>query len=155
MEAQMIITKKQFAGLLSKRKRRTAAPVHPVRFENGTITLPYPPSANEYWRSVGRGQVLLSAKARAYKEKIEADLAWLGAPRIIGGAILYLDLFRPQCSGDLDNYLKVTIDALKGIAFEDDKHIAEIHARRFEDKERPRVEVRIVSLEAGEKEEAA
>jgi Holliday junction resolvase RusA-like endonuclease len=50
---------------------------------------------------------------------------------------------RPAKRGDLDNMLKVALDALKGIAWEDDEQIEVLTAARFEDKENPRLEIRV------------
>jgi len=110
-----------------------------------TLTLPYPPTANLYWRHVGH-RVLLSKEAREFKTAVAFIALRIGLRQshaFCGEVIVNIDLFRPQRSGDLDNYLKVTLDSLKGIAFHDDRQIVEIHARRFEDKANPRVEVRI------------
>lgn len=52
-------------------------------------------------------------------------------------------VFRPRSAGDLDNRIKLILDALNKIAFDDDRQIVEIHAFRFEDPLNPRVEVEI------------
>ena len=57
-------------------------------------------------------------------------------------------VYRARRAGDLDNSLKVLLDALNGIAFEDDSQVVEIHARREEDPANPRVEVQIEPLGA-------
>lgn len=49
-------------------------------------------------------------------------------------------------SGDLDNRLKISQDALKGICFEDDRQIVELHAFRFDDKANPRIEIEIKEI---------
>lgn len=106
-------------------------------------TLPYPPSANRYWRSF-RGRMVLSAEAKKYKAFVQVALAkW----PILGGPVaLIAHLYRPQKSGDLDNRLKVLGDALNGVAWLDDKQIEEIHAFRHDDKARPRVEIEVRAL---------
>jgi Holliday junction resolvase RusA-like endonuclease len=43
----------------------------------------------------------------------------------------------------LDNRLKVLLDALNGIAYNDDADIVELHAYRLDDKHDPRVELKI------------
>lgn len=52
-------------------------------------------------------------------------------------------VFRPRKAGDLDNALKVLLDALSGIAYVDDDQVVSLHAFRHDDKERPRVEVEV------------
>jgi crossover junction endodeoxyribonuclease RusA len=112
------------------------------------LILPYPISANRYWRSfVPKGWnhaiVHPSDEAKLYKR----DIGWLAAKQgikkpITGPVEVTLELYphRPQdwakrakvdplwwdlsvqCI-DLDNARKVLWDALKGIAFTDDKMI--------------------------------
>lgn len=56
-----------------------------------------------------------------------------------------MDFYRPAKRGDLDNRIKILLDALEGIAFENDSQIIEIHARRFDDKLNPRVSIVVTS----------
>lgn len=109
------------------------------------LVLPYPISANRYWRSLtigGVGRVVKSAEAKAYIKQVELLSMSLGVKRIDGPVHVHIDLYpnRPQdfakrcridpdgwwygvqCM-DLDNARKVLNDALKGIAFGDDKWI--------------------------------
>lgn len=126
---------------------------------NNTITLnlPYPISANRYWRSfVPRGHqraiVTLSDEAKAYKERVNL-MAWQQGVRapIDGRVRVHIQLYpqRPQdwakrarkdplnwddtvqCI-DLDNARKVLYDALKDVAFGDDKWIRADSAERME-----------------------
>lgn len=111
------------------------------------LTLPYPPTANLYWR-VWRGRAVKSTEARAYQETVKR-LALLDGPRrpLAGLLSVAMDVYRPRRRGDLDNTLKVILDALKGIAFDDDDQIEVIVARRFDDKAKPRAEITIEPLE--------
>lgn len=120
-----------------------------------TLTLPYPISANVYWRSfVPRGGtralVVLSDAAKAYK-RIAHQIAMAAFVRtpILGRVELEITLHPPlpkdaakralknpqgwdetvRCI-DLDNALKVTIDCLKGFVIEDDKWVWKIEASR-------------------------
>ena len=106
------------------------------------ITLDYPPSANRYWR-VTRHGIYVSNEAREYKAKVRLVAGLAGIRPMLGPLILQLDVYRPRKSGDLSNRIKVLEDALNGVAYEDDSQIVEIHARRFDSKENPRVEVSI------------
>ena len=136
------------------------------------LTLPYPVSANRYWRSfVPRGHaraiVTLSDEAKAYKEQVNL-LAWQQGVRepLIGRVRVDIELYpnRPldwakrakrdpngwsdsvQCL-DLDNCRKVLYDALKGVAFEDDKWVHADAGQRMEpDEQGARVVVRITVL---------
>ena len=104
--------------------------------EEHTKTLPVPPSANQYWQYTGR--VFTSQRAKAYKEQIAYMMR---RNKIDGPVALNLTVFRPRKSGDLDNYLKIMLDALQGYLYENDSQIVEIHAYRQDDKDNPRVEL--------------
>lgn len=108
------------------------------------LTLPYPPSANRYWRTV-RNVVLKSKDARDYQHRVRCvALDGIEQPKPLQGPVVVtVAIYRPQRSGDLDNRLKCLLDALKGIAFEDDSQVIEIHASRFDDKSNPRAEVTV------------
>ena len=106
------------------------------------LTLPYPPSANRYYR-VYQGIARRSREAIDYK----AEVAWLarqaGVEPLEGDVVLTMHIYRPRRAGDLDNRIKVTVDALNGIAYSDDSQIVELHAFRHDDRARPRVEVAV------------
>lgn len=121
------------------------------RFTDLKIILPYPPSLNVYWRNF-RGRMVLSSEAKKYKRQV-ADLfnpnnsdpnaipvteQLLPTDRAVG---LSIDVYRPRKSGDLDNTLKAILDSLNGNLYEDDRQVIEIHARRHDDKDNPRVEI--------------
>jgi crossover junction endodeoxyribonuclease RusA len=107
------------------------------------FTLPYPPSANRYWRNV-KGRMVLSADARQYKH----DAALYARDQRVtepatGPLAVALVFYRPRKSGDLDNRIKVCLDALNGIAWSDDDQVVELHAYRRDDKAEPRVTVSV------------
>lgn len=117
-----------------------------------TLSLPYPVSANRYWRSYRSGAraiTTLSAEAQAYK----TEVGWLakaaGIKTPYGGRVtVEMTLYPALPKGwkalaknsadwhwnvrciDLDNSIKVTIDALNKIAYNDDKQISRIVAER-------------------------
>lgn len=105
------------------------------------LTLPYPPSTNRYWRTF-RSRLVISEEARKYKANAAqlGALAGLGAP-LTGPVCLEANLSpkrpqrpskRPVRCMDLDNALKVVIDALQGIAYINDSQIVRIIATRIE-----------------------
>jgi Holliday junction resolvase RusA-like endonuclease len=106
-----------------------------------SFVLPYPPSANRYWRTDRGGKPHLSDEAKLYK-LISADLA-RGTP-ISGDVKLVAHVFRPQKSGDLSNRIKVLEDVLRGIAYVDDKQTAVIEFHRWDDARNPRVQVDVL-----------
>lgn len=135
------------------------------------LTLPYPVSANRYWRTFlpkghSRPVTIPSDEAKAYRESVkwEASRRGISTP-IMGRVRIGIELFpkRPQdwakraakdpqtwddtvqCV-DLDNANKVLLDALKGVAIEDDKWVRELHAVRREPDGDARVVVTITQL---------
>lgn len=99
------------------------------------LALPYPISANVYWRSF-RGRMVISAEARAYKA-LAAKLALLAGIRPASGPIALTLVYhprkpkkassRPVRRMDTSNVVKVAEDALNGVAFHDDSQVVELH----------------------------
>ncbi len=100
-----------------------------------TLTLPIPPSANRYWQYIGR-RVITSPEAAHYKNAVRMTLR---TPKIAGRVALNISVYRPRKAGDLDNYLKVLLDSLQGVLYDNDAQITEIHAFRYDDPANPRV----------------
>lgn len=119
------------------------------------LTLPYPISANRYWRPVNIGNhitIVPTKEAKEYRAEVKALAFAAGVWQPLHGRVqVVLQLFphRPldwqkrqrqhgalwddtvQCI-DLTNAEKVLLDALNGVAFEDDKKIWDYHAKRME-----------------------
>lgn len=136
-----------------------------------TATLPYPVSANRYWRSfIPRGGtraiVVLSDEAKAYKLKVGWILKAAGLRTPIKGRVtIHVKLYpnRPQdwqsrqrkqgpswddsvqCI-DLDNANKVLLDSFKGVAIEDDKWVRRLLSERMEPDGEGRVVVTITPM---------
>lgn len=106
------------------------------------MTLPVPPSANRYW-SIWRGRAVTSGAAHAFKLLVSQKAKVEGHRPIEGNVVVSVEWYRARKSGDLDNRLKCLLDALKGVAFLDDKQVVELHAFRRDDGRNPRVEVQI------------
>jgi crossover junction endodeoxyribonuclease RusA len=137
------------------------------------LTLPYPVSANRYWASrvvsvKGRPMPMtyVTADAKAYKADVQklCVAAGIRAP-IVGRVAIAVQLFphRPLDfktrmrkhgeawddtvqSIDLDNANKVLLDALKGIAIEDDRWVRRLSSERMEPDGEARVVVTITAL---------
>lgn len=131
------------------RAEASAVRLYPGRIT--TLVLPYPPSVNDVWRIFtpkgGRfpARIIKTKVAREYRERlleVVGDLQPLDGPVEVVGTV-----YRPRRVGDLDNALKVLLDALKGVAFHDDKQVVHIDLTRDDDKDRPRVEVQVRPLE--------
>jgi crossover junction endodeoxyribonuclease RusA len=114
----------------------------------GRIVLPYPPSANRYWKTFAylKGwrplvNVTPSAEAREYRERVKTILQRSHIQPAAGEVELEMTFYRPRRRGDLDNRLKVLLDALEGCLYFNDEQIVRITAIRKDDKEHPRVEI--------------
>lgn len=119
-----------------------------------TLTLPFPPSANEYWKSSrGRGPVP-SAEAKAYKAAVARLAVTGGLLPLFGPVTVVLTAYRPRRSGDLDNVLKVMNDALNEVAWLDDDQVVNITAARADDAANPRVELHATAERYASAEEA-
>lgn len=106
------------------------------------VTLPYPPSVNNYLRFSPRGYAYTTAQAKNYKATAKLQALAQGLRPIDGRSIaLAIDIYRPQKRGDIDNILKVLLDSLNGVAYVDDSQIVELRIKRNDDKKNPRVEV--------------
>lgn len=110
-----------------------------------SLVLPYPPSANRYWRNVN-GRMVKSEEARRYQTKAGWIAKASGFDCTSGDVAVTLRVYRPQRRGDLDNSVKVLLDSLKGIIYEDDNQVAVIHAERYDDKNNPRVDVLVEEI---------
>jgi crossover junction endodeoxyribonuclease RusA len=116
-----------------------------------TLTLPYPVSANRYWRTVVnkktlRAMTFVSEEAKSFKSEVGWTAKAQGLRTPLKGPVELVVKLIPKngvCM-DLDNALKVTIDALKGIAYVDDSQVRRIDAERCEpDGQTSRMEVTI------------
>lgn len=94
------------------------------------LELPDPPTANLYWRN-WKGRIVKSSEARKYQKTVRSLAREQGVCPLVGEVRVRITWRRQHRRGDLDNKLKVVLDALKGIAWEDDSQIAEITAARF------------------------
>lgn len=85
-----------------------------------TLTLPYPPSVNAYWRHPGGGKHLISEAGRRYRKTIDGEvLAWKlargrrGLIPIAGRLEVTVQVYPPDLRRrDLDNVAKALLDAL-------------------------------------------
>lgn len=112
-----------------------------------TITLPYPPTANTYYRKY-RGRMVLSDRGRVYKDT--AAKLWRAEhglrPRPMSGRLsMLIQAWMPDRRvRDIDNIQKPVLDSLKGFAYEDDKTVRDLRTvERGVDKDNPRVEITV------------
>lgn len=97
-----------------------------------TLTLPFPPSVNRYWRHVvvnGSARSLLSADGRKYKADVGVEAARQRAPRGIASPVAaHITLHAPDNRRrDVDNYAKGILDALvEAKVLDDDSQVREL-----------------------------
>ena len=121
------------------------------------LVLPYPVSANRYWRTIvakkqQRALTFVSDEAKSYKAECGWRAKAAGFKTPMRGFVELRVRLVPKngiCM-DLDNCLKVTIDALKGIVYGDDAQVFKIVAERaLPDPEGARLEVEVLPFEVG------
>jgi crossover junction endodeoxyribonuclease RusA len=109
------------------------------------ITLPYPPSANRYWR-IMNNRMVRSNEATAYVIEVDALCREKDIVPAAGEVGVIVEVYRPWQKGDLDNFLKIALDSLQRWAYDNDKQIVEIHAYRHDDKHNPRLEIEVIEV---------
>lgn len=99
------------------------------------VVLPYPISANRYFRNF-RGRMVISSEAKAYKKQVAWTFHALGIKPAEGDVSLTVKL-HPKLTKtgaasrtliDLDNALKVVFDALQGVLYVNDKQVKKLTA---------------------------
>ncbi len=106
-----------------------------------------PPSTNHLYGR-GKSSVFLKEDVRTAKEAIgwEARSQYPGEP-LPGPLKVTVDLFWPdRRKHDIDNGLKLLLDALTGIVWEDDDQVSDLRVRKAIDQVEPRVEVEVQAI---------
>jgi hypothetical protein len=116
-------------------------PNAPAARVGATLTVPVPPSANEWHRHVG-GRVLLSSVARKYLKALPALLP--DVQPIDGPLKVEIRWFRARKAGDVDKRGAILLDALQGIAYGNDSQIADYRIVR--DDSQPKAARMVVTI---------
>jgi crossover junction endodeoxyribonuclease RusA len=89
-----------------------------------TLTLPWPPSVNHYYRKVGR-RMLISRRGRLYRQAVCAIVRELGINSFDCELKIVIDAYPPdRRRRDGDNLLKAVFDSLQhGGLYKDDSQI--------------------------------
>ena len=96
------------------------------------VTLPWPPTVNTYYRSVG-GAVKISEKGRAYAKAVaDQVLIQRAAKQLTGRLQVHITAFPPdKRKRDLDNLFKSVLDSLtKAGVWLDDSQIDQLSIQR-------------------------
>lgn len=119
------------------------------------IELPYPPSANHYWRRVG-DRTLISREGRKFRKRVIARLARRTAKPMSGRVAVHVTAHPPdRRRRDLDNAMKALLDALgHGGVYEDDGQIDRLEIERGSVVPGGKVVVRITPIYAEAKRHA-
>jgi len=113
---------------------------HRIKF-----TLQYPPTLNTLYPTSKSGRRYKSAKCVQFHKDAHEIMEIAGS--VLSGRIcVKLQYYRPMKRGDLDNVVKVVLDAMKGICYTDDEQVKRIIADMDDDKKNPRVEVEVWEL---------
>lgn len=96
-----------------------------------TLTLPWPPSTNHYYRHVG-WRTLISVEGRQYRKRVESLLLLSRARRMTGSLAVEIDAHPPdRRPRDLDNLFKCVLDSLQhGGLYANDAQIEDLHIKR-------------------------
>ena len=106
-----------------------------------TIELPFPPTANTYWQPV-RSRLIKTKRALNYRNVVSVLLLknsneirkWNPETdkdtRTLAIAVAVHYPKKKGPDGDIDNLLKVLIDCLEGILFENDRQIRHVQISR-------------------------
>ena len=120
------------------------------------LTLPWPPSANTYYRHVSRGplagRTLLSEAGRAYRKSVDAVVAQARARKALAVPLeVRIAAFPPdRRKRDLDNLLKSVLDCLEASGvIENDNLIESLSIYRAERIAGGQLEVQITTLDTG------
>lgn len=111
------------------------------------LELPYPPSINTYYRHVG-GKVLISAKGRAYRERVEQIAVLDNVQNKFKKSDLQIvvTLYPPdRRKRDIDNVLKCLFDSLThGKVWQDDSQVKRMFIEKNEPIEQGQVVIKIM-----------
>jgi Holliday junction resolvase RusA-like endonuclease len=109
-----------------------------------------PKSTQHIYRSACRGRfpttyMTREGKARKEQYQWEARSQWKGKPLESDVEVSITLFFSTKRKADLDNFNKLSLDALTGIAYLDDSQIAKLTIVRAYDKAQPRIEITVAT----------
>ena len=112
------------------------------------ITLGYPPTVNTYWRHIGKGRVVISARGRKYREQVMEDVISESSPMLTGRLKVTIKAYMPdRRRRDIDNLTKALLDALAHARlYDDDEQIDDLRIVRMGVEKPGRVEVELTEL---------
>lgn len=111
-----------------------------------TITLYTRPCLNNHKHAAVNGRLILTKVYRDTKLDLQQEIAPQVNFKPLAGDVTVniIHYFKNKVHGDIDAYLKVLLDAMSKIVYEDDKQITELNVTREYDKENPRTVIQIL-----------
>lgn len=111
-----------------------------------TITLLTKPIPVNQKYFVVRGRMLLSTKYRDAKEAMQWEVKsqWKREPLQDDVTLNIMFYYGDNRKRDIDAYLKILLDSMSGIVYEDDSLINEMHCFKEIDKKNPRIIIQVL-----------
>lgn len=104
------------------------------------------PSVNHYWKSNGRHRYI-SQEGRTFKQQVAQQAKHNNCQLLEGDVEVVINWFKKgRQRGDLDNILKVIMDSLSGICYQDDKQVKSIIAKMWEKTGNDGVEIQVLPI---------
>lgn len=110
------------------------------------ITLEGVPKSTNHIYKFFRSRMYMTPGGRALKRSYQSQAKKqlnLNKPISAPIAVKILLIFGDKRRRDIDNYNKILLDSLSGIAYEDDSQIQEISIRKIYQKDKPRIVIEI------------
>lgn len=111
-----------------------------------TITITQKPIPVNSKYGVINGRMLLTKKYRDTKEAMKWEIIsqWKDKPLKGNVTLNILQYFGDNRKRDIDAYIKILLDSMEGIVFDDDSQVVEMHLFKEKSLKNPRIEVQIV-----------
>ena len=112
------------------------------------ITLPWPPSYNNYYRIAGK-RLVIGKVGKRFRRAASLIAAYQKAETFLGPVHMEIDLHPPdKRRRDCDNYQKIVCDALQhGLVYKDDSQIMKLTTEKKEKHPDGKVVVRVYEVE--------
>lgn len=112
-----------------------------------------PISTNAAYRKgrAGRG-LFMTEEAKAWKKQIALEAQNMTIERrwtdeqYTAPFLVELEIYRPANRGDVNNFDKLVLDALQGIAYDNDSQVQSLLLTKFVDKANPRIVIYLKPL---------
>ena len=104
------------------------------------------PSVNHYWKGSGRHRYI-SPEGKAFKQQVAWQAKRNNFQVFEGDIEVIIHWFKKgRQRGDLDNILKVILDSLNGVGYQDDQQVKSITAKMWEQTGADGVEIRVLPM---------